>query len=442
MVEREEPERAPGREHAAEHPVESGRPDDRAGGSGEPEAASAPPAAGEGAELIDNRESDSAAAVAAGSNTAETPDEPGVAAAADSTGAGEQNESEQDTEKLDTAQQGGDSDAAEFPDQSTSEETPSTSDGSTDATVLDFRQRPSVTDADTEQATAEGLIDADEVGTEPLNLSEIQSDDALLDALGGTNPSVPGESEEAGPALESLLVAWRREVDAAPIGELVELDEAAGAIAAGRRPRRRSRRRHLVPVASAAAVLMIGFTGVGLAARDAMPGDMLWGVATVLYADHSRSSLAVDAAQQDLNVADSALQENRTGDAKQALERALEHMKAVEDGQRLDQLRSTHRELLRRYEGGTSPSEPSTSETSTSTHQPTSMTPSPPPSQLPLPPPEPSVPPTTPSTPSSSQVPTTSPSAPSETSGTSDRPSSGIGTTGGMTSDSNSFFPN
>lgn len=430
MVEREEPERSPKREHASDVPVDSGRQDDRAGETRASEDSPAVPAAGEGAELIDNRESDTS--VAAGSNTAGVTDGPVPDAEDHSTGHSAYSATcDEPAARVD----GADDEAAAA--ESTirvarSAEELEAEPVSAGATVLDFRKRPLVADAatDTAQATAAGLIDADEVGAEPLNLSELQADDALLDALGGTNPSVPAESADTGPALESLLVAWRREVDAAPIGDLVDTDAAVAAIAAGSRPRRKSRRRHLVPVASAAAVLMIGFTGVGLAARDAMPGDMLWGVAQVLYTDHTQETIAAAQAQNQLDQAEQQWNSGQRSDARASLELARQTMQDA--GDRLQELEAQHEALRQQFEGA-NPSDPSTSESTSSTHHvPTTTVEPPPPSQPQLPPTDQPTP-TSPSTPSSSQEPTEPTTQPSETSGSTDVPSSGSGD--GSTSD-------
>ena len=150
MVEREEPERAPQeREHASDDPVGADRQDDRAGGTGGPGEGPEPPTAGEGAELIDNHDSDSAADAAAGSNTADIAD-----GTVPRTGSGGNGGTELDhTER--------------YAGSATSDAPAGAADsGGATAKVLDFRQRASVTDADTEQATAEGLIDPDEVGAE------------------------------------------------------------------------------------------------------------------------------------------------------------------------------------------------------------------------------------------------------------------------------------
>ncbi|WP_165968052.1 anti-sigma-D factor RsdA [Saccharopolyspora elongata] len=183
-----------------------------------------------------------------------------------------------------------------------------------------------------------------------VDLTALQDDDALLDALGGTNPDVSMPTESTCPSLESLLVAWRQDADAVPIGDLVDTDAAATAIVAGNRPQRRRGRRHLVPVATAAVVLMISFTGVGVAARDAQPGDMLWGVAQVLYADHTRAVVAASSAREDLNTAEGALENGNRNAAEAALRSAQEQMRGVDDEHGLSDLRAAYASLTARID--------------------------------------------------------------------------------------------
>ncbi|QUH05083.1 hypothetical protein HUO13_33765 [Saccharopolyspora erythraea] len=285
------------------------------------------------------------------------------------------------------------------------------------AEVIAFRPRP---DADADELVA---LDEGEEG-ERVDLSELQADDALLDMLGGTNPDVPAAGGD--PTLDALLVAWRQDIDAAPIGELVDVDTAVATIAEARRPRRRLKRRHLVPVASAAAVLMITFTGVGLAARDAMPGDALWGVAQVLYTDHARMAQAASSAKDDLHRAEGALDLGDRNSAEAALDRAHDMMQDVDAEHGLDDLQAAHASLTARMgEDGTgSPDSPSSSTELSSS----SSVPQPPPSGSVPPPPTP--PTSTPSTtPSTSTQPTETSSRPSETSGSgsTDHPSSNTG---------------
>ncbi|SFS42924.1 anti-sigma-D factor RsdA [Saccharopolyspora flava] len=277
---------------------------------------------------------------------------------------------------------------------------PETSRDEAGAEVLTFRPRG---DADEE------LTDLDDFSDEPIDLAALQEDDLLLDALGGTNPDVPA-SADGSPSLEELLVAWRQDVDSAPIGDLVDTDTAAAAIAEAGRPRSFLRRRHLVPVATAAAVLMITFTGVGVAARDAQPGDMLWGVAQVLYTDHTRAVQAAASARTDLDTAESAVDRGNRLAAEEALRSAKEHMAKVDAENGLSELKAAHESLTKRIDRGSGNS--SHTSTPTTTLPPTTQ---PSPSQ-PLPP-NPGVPPTGSSTPPSSTSDPTSPTtSPSETS--------------------------
>lgn len=264
------------------------------------------------------------------------------------------------------------------------------------------------------------LLDVDEAGEEPVDLAALQADDALLDALGGTNPEVPAHDDHRAPDLETLLVAWRREVDAAPIGDLVDVDMAVAAIADASRPSSRYRR-YLVPLATAAAVLMIAFTGVGLAARNALPGDMLWGVAQVLYTDHAREVQAATSARIELANANAAFLQGDRVAAEAALQRARQQMREVDVEHGLAELKSAQESLAAKVDGSDS--------RSVLTASPRSR----PPAPSTLPPSPPSATPEPPASSTSSGAPSTSPpsstSAPSSTSrSNSSYPSS---TTGG-----------
>ncbi|HWO62482.1 MAG TPA: anti-sigma-D factor RsdA [Umezawaea sp.] len=153
----------------------------------------------------------------------------------------------------------------------------------------------------------------------PGDLTGIQADDALLDALGGKDPDRVGDLVHDD--LNAMLLAWRHDVDSQAISDLVDTDTAVATIAAAR-PKAPSRHRFLIPLASAAAILAIAFTGVSLVARDAQPGDPLWGLTRVLYSDHAQSIEAAVAVNTDLENARAALREGKVNEAKDALEKA------------------------------------------------------------------------------------------------------------------------
>lgn len=280
------------------------------------------------------------------------------------------------------------------------------------ARVIEFPRHAAGNDDD--------LVDLGEVGEDLVDLAVVQADDLLLDALGGTNPQPPVRDDGRAPDLETLLVAWRRDVDAAPIGELVDIDGAVAAIAEGNRPSKQ-RRRHLIPLATAAAVLVIAFTGVGLAARNASPGDVLWGVSQVLYTDHARVVQAASSARIELANANKAFLNGDRVAAEAALQRAQEQMRQVDAEHGLAELKSAQASLAAKVEGG----DPPYSTSSGSRPRSTPVAPAPTANS-----PEPALPPIS----TSSEAPTTSPSqtpsSPPSTTSSSPTTSSSTGRTG------------
>lgn len=239
-----------------------------------------------------------------------------------------------------------------------------------------------------------------------FDLGLVQADDALLDALAGYEGG-DGAGDLADQELSALLLAWRRDVDSVPIGEVVHTDTAVDVIAAGRLSSRR-RPRLLVPVAAAAAVLVITFGGVGIAARDAQPGDALWGLTRVLYADHARSIEAAAAVLTDLREAENALGDGRMSEAKSLLDSAGEQLVVVSDEDGKDDLKRQHEMLSAKLPGGQIPGggDPSGGSQAPGIDPSTTSGPSVPPS---VPPSDPSTPPSTSTNPpTSSTSPSTS----------------------------------
>ncbi|MGH8967268.1 MAG: anti-sigma-D factor RsdA, partial [Actinomycetes bacterium] len=78
---------------------------------------------------------------------------------------------------------------------------------------------------------------------EPVDLVAVQADDELLNALAaGMSVSAPGASGyDADDRVAAILAAWKADVEAEPIPELVDVDTAAATIAAARPPSGRAR---------------------------------------------------------------------------------------------------------------------------------------------------------------------------------------------------------
>ena len=175
----------------------------------------------------------------------------------------------------------------------------------------------------------------------PADLAALQADDALLDLIGG-GQYVPSESDDE---LTRVLAAWRREVHAEPTRELVDTSTAMSVIrAAARRP---ARRRHPLPgsVAAAAAMVVIAFSGVGLVAKSAQPGDHLWGVTQVLYSDYARSVETAAAVRTELNEAKVALNQGHPERARAALAHVQQQLPAIGESEGLTDLTARHRQL-------------------------------------------------------------------------------------------------
>jgi hypothetical protein len=250
-----------------------------------------------------------------------------------------------------------------------------------------------------------------EIEDEAIDLALVHADDEYLDMLSNAyldgREGAPDDFDNLGDIgddqLTRLLMTWRRDVDAEPIDELVDPKLATATVHAARMQRKR-RPRLLVPIAAAAAVLAIAFAGVGLAARDAEPGDTLWALTKVLYADHARSVEAAAAVKADLREAKAALTQGNVAEAKSKLEDAHAALPSVLPDDGRTDLEAQHASLLAQLPGnpsdqaGSPPSpEPSTQPgtdssqdtapgTSESNAVTDTVTPSSPPSESPDPP--------------------------------------------------------
>jgi hypothetical protein len=248
------------------------------------------------------------------------------------------------------------------------------------------------------------------------DLFAIRADDELLDALGAAasnGRSGPDPDREYGGSdLESLLAAWRNEAEADPIPMLCDTETAAAVIQQSVQARRRSQRRWLVPVASAAAVLVIAFTSLGVAVRDAQPGDPLWGLTQVLYADHAKSLQAAVTVRTELSHASIALQEGHFTEARTALSQAQAVLPSVDNSDGKADLQLRGQQLAAQLYSATTNevTPPSTTSTTprTSAPSPTPTTSTSPTTTTPVTTTPASPTPTTPTTSTSPTSPTTS----------------------------------
>ncbi|HEY0639239.1 MAG TPA: anti-sigma-D factor RsdA [Pseudonocardiaceae bacterium] len=239
--------------------------------------------------------------------------------------------------------------------------------------------------------------------TEPVDVVQVRADEALIAALGRADTPVGDPADPIDERLAGLLRSWRDDVHSVPERPLVDLTTAQAALATAPRPRRRHN--PVGPWATAAAVLVIAFVGMGLAAKGAEPGDPLWNVTKVLYSEKAKSVEAAVTVRNKLDQATAALHSGKISEAQDALEEARRNLSAIaiEDGQQdlADRTEQLQAELV----GNTGPKPPATSQVgapATSTSALVSTT-----SQAPAPPPVTSEPP--PPATTDSPTPTTEP---------------------------------
>ena len=157
-----------------------------------------------------------------------------------------------------------------------------------------------------------------------LSWSAVQADDGFVESVRS------GAGSTANTDLARLVLAWKREIDAGPFPLHPDAQAAEQALAA--QARTAPRRRLLTPFAAAAAAFGIALSGVALLAHDSRPGDPLWGITEVVYADHARSVAAATQAETDLGLAKTALSSGTPDAARTALNRVSVSLRSVSNG--------------------------------------------------------------------------------------------------------------
>lgn len=163
----------------------------------------------------------------------------------------------------------------------------------------------------------------------PVDLAAVRADDALIDALAG-GAGAAGDTGAYGfggtddDRLAAILAAWRADIEADPMPELVTLDEAAEAVAAGHesRDRLRSRGRRRMPFAIAAVAAAVACAGLTVAVHGAMPGDTLWGVSKVFFSERAAGVERVEEVRNRIEAANGALARGDTQAARNELAQA------------------------------------------------------------------------------------------------------------------------
>jgi hypothetical protein len=178
---------------------------------------------------------------------------------------------------------------------------------------------------------------------QPVDITTLTRDEALLDALGRGDPP-PADDEVA-----VMLAAWRADLaadlPAVPAVRPAAVSDAPTEPAVPARPGRR--RRVLVRMAGTVAAALVGIAGaVTLAASNAAPGSPLWPITKVVYEERAESRAAAHEAERTIAQAREAAAESRYSDAARLLDEATTLVGRVRD-ERLAQRLLAEIEALR-----------------------------------------------------------------------------------------------
>lgn len=241
-----------------------------------------------------------------------------------------------------------------------------------------------------------------------LDVGAVSRDEAFVTQLSQGRyvaSTDPAERELAG-----LIAGWRSEALTGPVLALPEPPQIDEAIAADELAAKRAARgRAMRLLAGAAAVVFVAFAGMLVIAQGAEPGDPLWTVKKVVFADEAEQTEARVAVQNDLEIAQSAIAEGDYDEGSRRINRAEDRLGPVRDPATVEEMKRWI-EQLRESTDAPAPEQPAPDE-STDPSAPSSEPESPAPT-------EPSTSETPSSSPESSAVPSSPPvpSSPASTS--------------------------
>ncbi len=170
-----------------------------------------------------------------------------------------------------------------------------------------------------------------------FDLRQVHFDDAFIDALSHDVPTPTRDDTEY--QLAALLSGWRHEVLSEPAPQIPDVVEVERAMAVRSGARRGGRVvRSLRVVAGAAAIAVVAAAGLTVVSEGAQPGDSLWGVKKVVFAQAASETQAAYDVRADLEQAEAALASGDVAQAQQLIARAQTKMGPVRDVQTRDQM--------------------------------------------------------------------------------------------------------
>ncbi len=198
-----------------------------------------------------------------------------------------------------------------------------------------------------------------------VDLTAVHRDDLFLDELSeGYSLPDPDRDEQL---LSALMNAWREEVLAAPVPVTPTLADVEHAIAADAERRRRANTsRRLRIIAGAAAITAVAAAGLLVLSENSQPGDPLWNVKKVVFAEQAQQTQATVNVQSSLEQAETALAAGDTARAAVLVAQARMELDPVHDPATRDRMSQWIRRLQDETLGKLVPSSTQPSKSTTS----------------------------------------------------------------------------
>ncbi|WP_238422093.1 anti-sigma-D factor RsdA [Gordonia sp. 'Campus'] len=179
--------------------------------------------------------------------------------------------------------------------------------------------------------------DVDPVADGAPNLSEVGFDENFLDALTRDVPVPTRDAAEY--ELAELLSGWKSEVVSKPAERLISVDDVERAIGTTERASRGRRMvRHLRVVSGAAAIVIVAAAGLTVLSEGSQPGDPLWGIKQVVFAEAASQTQAAHDVRNNLERAEAAIAAGDPGTAASLLAEASERMGPMRDNEMRDEM--------------------------------------------------------------------------------------------------------
>ncbi|MGH3567990.1 MAG: hypothetical protein ACRDRH_18555 [Pseudonocardia sp.] len=184
-----------------------------------------------------------------------------------------------------------------------------------------------------------------DVDDDPIDLAALRADDALIDALAAGHRQPPANPNGSDDLLVTVLAAWATDVASdrlPPEQSPMPIDSASDPVQS--RPTA-ARHPYLLRLTAAAVLVIMALSGMAVQARDAEPGDTLWGMSTVFYAERARSVAAAVDVEVRLERVRVALREGHPEIAMEELEAVRAQLPVIREDERRDGLAQQEQQL-------------------------------------------------------------------------------------------------